>query len=55
MRLFGRNDYGTMLFAVSAFKTEERGEIRGLINEFKFYIKLEEVLVFCVPCVSFEF
>jgi len=31
--------------AVSAFKTDERREVRGLISEFKFDIKLERVSV----------
>jgi len=32
-----------MLLVVSAFKTDERREIRGVISEFKFEIKLESV------------
>jgi hypothetical protein len=37
------NDYGILLFTVSAFKTEKKKQIRELLNEFKFDIKLESV------------
>jgi len=34
-----------MLLVVSAFRTDERSEIRGVISEFKFEIRLERVSV----------
>lgn len=48
-------DYGSLLLTESVFRTDNRREIRGLINELKLEIKLQKVWGYYIPSVIFDF